>query len=704
MKKILSVALLGLALSGNAQHLPNGNFTNWKTACGNSYQSSTSKFWGGTTPDGERQRPGIEPESWNGSSVNQKVMGTEKKDSLLVTKGSQNENSWTVLTNKYVGVPSIGIGSNAPAFINFGTPWVYAVSTISKCDGGVYGGMAFSSRPDAIKGRYKRTTGTEGSEDAHIIAYLWKGTFTSNIAATGTVSKDDVDRVVMGKETGTASGTLIASCDYSFSSTANNDWEEITVPLDYVQGQEQTVPEKVNVIISSADYWTRSNIKAGNVLEVDDVDFVYYHALSDLQVDGVTLEGFDESRTDYALNVPYEAGKVTYTVKGRSAQAQETYDEESGLLTIVVTNEGETTTYTVQFDNRTATVTPYSNDLSVTINGECTLPQPTEIQLIDEKDGSTSLALNNFMLGTGADAMPIGNIYLTNVERSGENPLKLTTSQSIVITPGDLPGINAMQWIGPMLGEVPVDLDAEVTDGQMTATIDMQASLGQTIRVVFAPTLNISTETNLNTKAGLYNLVVNRNFKKGWSTLCLPFGITPEQIGAEGAQAFTSESNNVLNFSKVEKVENMEANTPYIVYFSTEKSDPMYFGVKVENAEAKSVNNGGNFTFTGNYTAGKSMDGLYGVATIDGVQKIVKGSATSNLPATCAYFTNSGTKAATFAINLEGEEITGINAINNGMAEDGAVYNLQGVKVSNSSMKNLPAGLYIMNGKKFIIK
>lgn len=694
MKKILSFALLGLALSGNAQHLPNGNFTNWKTACGKSYQSST--------PAGERQRPDKEPESWNGSSVNQQVMGIVKKETL-VTQGSQDENSWTVvLTNKFVG--AFNIGSNAPAFINFGTPWVYAVSNINNCDGGVYGGMAFSSRPDAIKGRYKRTTGTEGEEDAHIIAYLWKGTFTSNIAASGTsgtVSKNDVDRVVMGKATGTTSGTLIASCDYSFKKTANNDWEEIIVPLNYVQGQEETLPEKMNVIISSADYWTRSNIKAGNKLEVDDVDFVYYHALSDLQVDGVTVKDFNESQTNYTLNVPYEADKVTYTVKGRSAQAQKTYNEENGVLTIVVTNEGEKTTYTVKFDNSKATVTPYSNDLSVTINGLCTQPQPTEIQLIDEKDGSTSLALNNFILRSGKDVMPVGNIYLTKVQRSGENPMRLTTTQTIAIMPGDLPDIDF--WLGPELPEVPVELNAEVADGKMTATIDidMREALKQIIHVVFAPTLNISTETNLNTEAGLYNLVVNRNFKKGWSTLCLPFGITPEQIGAEGAQAFTSESNNVLNFSKVE---NMEANTPYIVYFSTEKSEPMYFGVKVENAEAKSVNNGGNFTFKGNYTAGKSMDGLYGVATINGEQKIVKGSTNSTLPATCAYFTNSGTMGAAYAIRLEGEEITGINAINNGMAEDGAVYNLQGVKVSNSSMKNLPAGLYIMNGKKFIIK
>ncbi|MGM9687881.1 MAG: calycin-like domain-containing protein [Alloprevotella sp.] len=699
MKQLLTLVWLGAAaLSASAQHLPNGDFAKWKDACGNSYQSSTSKFIGGNSPDGERQRPGSEPEDWNGSSVNQKVMGTEKQETL-VTQGSQDGNSWTVLTNKWVG--ALGIGSNAPAFINFGTPWVYAVTSIDNCDGGVYGGMAFSSRPDAIKGRYKRTTGTEGSEDAHIIAYLWKGTFTSNITATGTVSKDDVDRVVMGKETGTASGTLIASCDYSFSSTANNDWEEIIVPLDYVQGQEQTVPEKVNVIISSADYWTRTNIKAGNVLEVDDVDFVYYHALSDLQVDGVTLEGFDESRTDYTLDVPYEAGKVTYTVKGRSAQAQETYDEESGLLTIVVTNEGEATTYTVQFDNRTATVTPYSNDLSVTINGECTLPQPTEIQLIDEKDGSTSLALNNFMLGTGADAIPVGNIYLTNVQRSGENPMKLTTSQSIVITPGDLPGIDAMQWIGQFLGEVPVELDAEVADGQMTATIniDMQASLGQTIRVVFAPTLNVNAETDLNAEAGLYNLVVSRNFSEGWNTLCLPFGFTPEQIGAEEAQTFVGTQNNIAQFIKVSEV---DANQPCMVKFANDTPVQLCLATYIHTTQPGSVFFDG-FYFNGNYAAGMPMSGYYGFEPVEGLRRVGEDDIDQSLPATHAYFAHTEPNDLYYQIQFEGEQPTRISEAGLMPSANAPVYNLQGVRMTNSPDR-LPAGIYVSQGKKVLVK
>ena len=55
-----------MALTVGAQQLPNGHFDSWKTACG-----STEAFDDKNT---FRQRPGVEPESWNGSSVNQKVM------------------------------------------------------------------------------------------------------------------------------------------------------------------------------------------------------------------------------------------------------------------------------------------------------------------------------------------------------------------------------------------------------------------------------------------------------------------------------------------------------------------------------------------------------------------------------------------------------------------------------------------------------
>ena len=83
MKKIysilLSAALLATSSVATAQQLPNSSFENWKSSCG-----STEAFGYST---GMRQRPGIEPTDWNGSSVNQKVV-IEKKQELVFKETS----------------------------------------------------------------------------------------------------------------------------------------------------------------------------------------------------------------------------------------------------------------------------------------------------------------------------------------------------------------------------------------------------------------------------------------------------------------------------------------------------------------------------------------------------------------------------------------------------------------------------------------
>lgn len=694
MKKILSLALLGLALSGNAQQV-NGSFDTWEDNkpwdCKNGYKTMNGY---------------IQPQGWVVSNVSgMNGTGATNVTEQVTGRSGESTDYAVQLTNKANQYLSSQI---VPAYITMGVSWATAAvkfglpPTVSNADGGSFGGKSFSYQPDALTFYYKRSHGTtNATENASVIAYMWKGIFKQTNVPGNTImgapTKTTMysrDRVVLnhdmtgcqGDTPDRRQGTLIAQIESYISGDAA-EWTQYTVPFTYTSTE---TPDSINIIIAANDYFAdRNTIGVGNSITVDDVELVYYHSLSDLKYNEVTLEGFDENTLNYSVDDYYEASKISYTKTGRTSTVSQNYDGNTGVLTITVANAGYETTYRVQFK----TAQTYVNDLTVNVDGVTTAPQETSIQLINEIDGTHSFVLKNFFFGE----MPIGNIYLKNLTVEGN---KYTTNQTITIQEGDAENIT---WWGPGLGEVPVILEANLVDGEMTAKIDidMTETLGQIIKVIIAKTTTISKNADVVTSTGLANIVLNHSFNKGWSTICLPFATTPQAIGAEGAQAFTSESNNVLNFSKVE---NMEANTPYIVYFSTKKSDPMYFGVEVENAEAKSVNNGGNFTFKGNYTARMSMDGLYGVATIDGEQKIVKGSTNSTLPATCAYFTNSGTMGAAYAIRLEGEEITGINAINNGMAEDGAVYNLQGVKVSNSSMKNLPAGLYIMNGKKFIIK
>lgn len=413
MKKsfLLSGALLLSisAFTANAQQLPNVGFESWKTTCGTS--RSISK-------DGKKVdvvRPGVEPSEWNGSNVNQ--MGQKKPD--LVTKVEDNSNTVVQLKNIYIGLKFPKVGSTAPGFINLGTPWVYASTTISDCDGGVFGGVSFNKKPDAIKGKYKRTD--SNSEDSHIIAYLWSGTYTSkigNVAQTTTEEQNDVDRVVFGKATGSASGKLVASCDKAFSSTANKDWETIVVPLDYVANAGN--PTMMNVVISAGDYWNRGNLKENTTLLVDDVDFVYYSTLTSLKAGSKTI-ALKDGVYNYTVagKMPTEEDVVA-TCKSQFADAAVAVDAANYKVTVTVTNQGGKDVdgaiqhvYTLQYT--APVVKQYAGILNVEMVGEDVIANATqEVTIIYYNDNTCDFSLPHFMFA-GTD---IGNIEIPNVKVS----------------------------------------------------------------------------------------------------------------------------------------------------------------------------------------------------------------------------------------------------------------------------------------------
>lgn len=696
------MALLGCAFTAQAQQLPNVGFENWKESAGYSYQSSRSGMNGSAA--GLRQRPGDEPMNWNGSSVNQTVMSMNKQETLVEKGISRNGTASLVLTNKFVGL--FNFGDEAPAFVTFATPWVYAVSKIAECDGGSYGGVTFTHRPDSIKGWYKRTKG-DADENAHIIAYVWKGTFTSAIKShTSNDIKEDVDRVVLGKEDAILSGTLIASCDYAFAATINNDWQEISVALDYVEGQENAIPEKMNVIISSADYWTRTNIQKNSKLEVDDVKYVYNSQLSSLSYNGSLVYGFDKDVYTYTIEGEYTDGcleAVKNCVGGSCTIGA--FDEATGTVTITVKgddwseeNKNEHS-YVVTFNSATVQpeVTEFTNPLTVSINGATTAPQTTTIQLIKEVDGSYSFALNNFMLISGESVIPVGNIKLTNLDVDGDT---YTANQAIVIENGTLDDVDF--WLGPSLGEVPVVLTAVRDGDNMTADIDIDMTnvLGQSIKVVFAPEVTLS-DGEAPAFTGLKNVTLIRTFTTGWNTICLPFDYSVNAFGdGAKAQAFASAKAAGLSF---EKVEEMQANVPYLLYVPQNITEPIYFGKQVVAAVPLPVTQG-DFTFVGTYES-MSMADKYGVANVDGADRIRLGGASATIKGTRAYFTTTATGIKEMALLLDGTA-TAISRTEAATEAGFDVYTLTGIQVRKgaASLDGLKAGIYIVNGKKMIIK
>lgn len=657
---------------------------------------------------------GVQPVGWKGSNVNQTVkvlgMNQTKKQQLIYEETAGKQNSCVKMVNTFVGV--LSIGSNAPAYITLGTPWVYATSKVNKADGGTYGGIDFSYRPDALKGYIKRSLGEENpSEEGQILVYSWKGetklTREVSLVGNGTPQPTllvDRDKDVLGIDDQSDKSedfSLISKGSKMIPAQALDVWTEITIPIEYYNDE---IPTKINVIISSADYFNRNNIGKDNTLWADNFKFIYYSELASLNYDGKNY--FQAGTTAYSIDAVYDKNKLTYTSNGKGATIETSYNEDEALLTITVKgndvniNPENVHIYTVQFAKPQPEITEYENDLLVALNGQGTPTQKAKIQLIKELDGTTSLALNNFVLGSGDEALAVGNIKLTNLEIKDN---KIQATQTINITEGDDPAYEG-EWFGPQLGEVPVSLNATlINDQTIEAIIDIPLAPGfMEVKVTFAETQTYTEGNALNLTNGLTNFVYNRTFPAGWNTICLPFATTTAAFG-EGvkAQAFISADNNGLNFGEVTE---LEANKPYLIYFKEAKEAPTYFGTEITSTTPVSVTFG-DFTFCGSYEASISMAGKYGVADQGNVQKLMLGGEGSTLKATRAYFTKSGDQPAMININLDGNA-TGIENIEQNQADIYDVYNLQGqlIRKNATSLNGLTKGIYIVNGKKVMVK
>lgn len=310
MKKILSATcammLASAGMMANAQQLPNVGFEDWTldNESGSSLNTNDGKMYA---------RPGIEPLNWSGGNVNQFGLATSSE---LCTRGSDEADQYLVLTNKRV--ESFGFGATAPGFVTLSTPWIFATtsmlseSAIKLGDGGTYGGVAFEYKPDAISLKYRKTA--VKSEVSRVIAYIWNGEFVSNVpkniknaffnpSYSEWTTLTDVDRAIIGRESSgkvVKKGTLIAKVDYEITED-KSDWTSLEVPFTYEENTSTIKPEKMNVIISSGDYWNRSGLYENSTLDVDDVRFVYYSRLKSLKLNGVEIEGFSPDVYEYTV-------------------------------------------------------------------------------------------------------------------------------------------------------------------------------------------------------------------------------------------------------------------------------------------------------------------------------------------------------------------------------------------------------------------
>ncbi len=609
----------------------------------------------------------------------------------MVTQQTEGNNKYLQLKNIFVGVSTIG--SVAPGFVNFGTPWVYASATIEKCDGGTFGGQSFGYKPDAIKGKYKRAdSDKEGNpisndESSHIIVYLWNGTYKSFIGSTDLKKKEEkenVDRAVLGKTTGSASGKLVASCDKAFSSTANKNWETIVVPLDYVANAGN--PTMMNVIISAGDYWNRGNLKDGTTLLVDDVDFVYYSTLTSLKVGGETI-ALQDGVYNYNLktDMPSVSKKdVAAVCKSQFADADVTIDNVNKQIKIVVTNQGgkdtdgaTSHTYTLQYPVETT----YQGYLNVKMGyGYLAGNDAHDIIITDYNDGTC-----DFLLPDLTVLRPLGDIEIKN--------MNVTTDASGLKTYSGAEN-NKELMDGAIIANVRVNgtIDAK-------GTVNMDVDVDWLYEGNVVPIKVKFTSSELSEVADGYYFIVKEDKSNtyGWATIKenqpTQLLVYPKSNGAGGADYRLTVKNLVwdgmLNGDFV--VEGAAIN-------EDENSNPVYF---VENAPV---------SFMGGKTASVSVNSGYDM-TKDPYEYDMKFNTIVDGTNYIVGFTTNQVSSSVNDVEASGAAVRGAEGaiVVEGFAGRVNVYTVDGrlaasAQIDGEATITVAAGLYVVRAGEKAVK
>ena len=215
------------------------------------------------------------------------------------------------------------------------------------------------------------------------------------------------------------------------------------------------------------------------------------------------------------------------------------------------------------------------------------------------------------------------------------------------------------------------------------------------------------------------NVVVERIFTPGkWTTICLPFTLSPDEIKSVFGEStvvakFVKQDNINVNTMDFETTDSLKARYPYLIKPSEETVYPLFQNVNIQE--------GGAFAYDSYYNPELCNDlGFYGTLSPthlfaydyifnDSTQKIeLHPENMTEVQSMRGYFSYMGydTTYPTIDFTVIDPVANGITAISgNGMSEadNSFIYTLAGAKVGKN-VKALPSGVYIIKGKKVIIR
>ena len=293
--------------------------------------------------------------------------------------------------------------------------------------------------------------------------------------------------------------------------------------------------------------------------------------------------------------------------------------------------------------------------------------------------------------------------YLLSYATNGGNPITGTFEATIpetLPTPTHPHGAEFLGWYTDEQLTIPA-----VSGTALTRNTALYAKWRQTLNQANDNSTFISA-----TNGFVYDITLGRTMNVGgWNTFCVPFDISSSQIesvfgsGTEVRELDSSDFDDTtkaltLNFTEATSI---EAGKPYLVYIGSETavSNPTFNDVTIVSGTTTTETTYADFMPVMNPTS--LTGGDKSILFVTGGDKLTYPSSTGNINGFRAYFQlhDLPNEARSFAMSFD-DETTALTLVNSEQRRvNSEVYDLQGRKVAQPIK-----GLYIVNGKKLIIK
>ena len=435
----------------------------------------------------------------------------------------------------------------------------------------------------------------------------------------------------------------------------------------------------------------------------------------------------------------------------------------TGTYSLTLRNDGGTTDYSIGGSSTLSLLIDLTTKdlvVSVTFSKMNTYQVFVNVTTDGELDAGTFTLKDS---NNPANSYTGNGETLAKVNDGSEELWNTAYDLTLTVSPSDLQGC-AMTIVN---NDVTTYIDASTTTYEFTPKGSVTINLYYFLKNIVNATLddqgsNSSTLTRTNNgHSHMVKLKNRRLWKDGdWNTLCLPFalknlegtplaGATVMQLNTTSKKdkiyqtRFDEESGTLnLYFSKVTSG-GLEAGVPYIVKWAKadgydadnpetrDLNNPVFNGVFITAPEPGSVtSHDGTVSFCGRYDYVEYTTENRSVLYLGTANKLYypqpSGSTNPSMGACRAYFTLNGIAAGDlpaagareFVLNFDEDpssELTGIVTVPADGRDSGSprsvrtgIYTLDGRRVATDAsgfdLKSLRPGLYIVNGKKIVIK